>query len=224
MPPRLNPGRYRLPAVFRPSPVTVNLPAIKHVEDAERELRRHAQADGNRCWGYFPTLTGRPGIHVDLPACRDFASAMPEVVGADANYQFNFIRLSLARQSSQPAYHLDSDAATALTGDTATLDQREVGRILLNLSAHEERSLHYLDLDVSTTALTHEGSYVRAADGAVARYAVRAVIPPRSGRTVHGINFVANQVLHSGVDGPGGHFVAAYGYDREASSPSSAPR
>jgi hypothetical protein len=204
-----------LPAVFKPSPVTLILPVTKSVDNAGRELRRHARADGNGCWGYFPSLAGRPGIHADLPACRGFAAALPEVADGGQNYRFNFIRLSLGSQSRRPAYHLDSDAATALTGDLATLDQREVGRILLNLSTEEERNLHYLDLDVSALPLAHEGSYVRAADDVAAtRYTRRAVIPPRSGAIVHGIRFVANRVLHSGVDGPCGHFVAAYGYDR----------
>jgi hypothetical protein len=211
---RLNPGHDRLPAALRPSPVTVELPAIERVEEAERELARHARADDHRCWGYFPSLTGRPGIHADLPACRDFASVLPEIIAADVHYRFNFIRLSLRCQSQQPAYHLDSDAATALTGDLATLAQRRVGRLLLNLSTTEERNLYYLDLDVSAAALTSKGAYVQVADQALAaRPAVRAAIPPRSGKTAHGICFVANHVLHSGVDGPNGHFVAAYGYD-----------
>jgi hypothetical protein len=177
---------------------------------------RYAQADDQLCWGYFPSLAGRSGIHTDLPACRDFASALPEVTCAGISYQFNFLRLSLASQSARPAYHLDSDAATALTGDPATLERRRVGRILLNLSTTAERNLHYLDLDVSGLALTTQGSYVRAADQALAaRYALRAVIPPRSGPVAHGVVFIANQVLHSGVDGLHGHFVAAYGHDRD---------
>ena len=220
MPSRLNPAGDRLPAALRPVPIALTLPATKLVNEAERELRHHAQADANRCWGYFPSLTGRPGIHAALPACRDFADAMPEVAGAGAPYRFNFLRLSLggskcvAAASAQPSYHLDSDAATALTGDPATLDQRDVGRVLLNLSPIGERTLHYLDLDVSATVLIHEGAYVCPADPtAPAGHAARATIPPRSGRVVHGIRFVANRVLHSGVDGPHGHFVAAYGYD-----------
>jgi hypothetical protein len=207
-------GHSRLPAALRPAPVTVCLPTTGQVDAAERELRRHARADDQRCWGYFPSLTGQPGIHTNLPACGDFAAALPEVTAAGATYQFNFLRLSLRCQSPEPAYHLDSDAATALTGDPATLGRRLVGRILLNLSTTEERTLHYLDLDISAAALTRQGSYVRAADQTeAARFAVRATIPPRSGRITHGIAFVANQVLHSGVDGPRGHFVAAYGYD-----------
>jgi hypothetical protein len=215
MPPRLTPDCDRLPAALRPSLLTTELPTIRHVDAAERELRRHAKADDHRCWGYFPSLTGRPGIHVDLPACRDFASAVPEIIAAGVGYRFNFIRLSLRCQSLEPLYHLDSDAATALTGNPATLHQRLVGRILLNLSQTEDRHLYYLDLDVAAAALTRQGSYVRAsARTQAARYAMRATIPPRSGSTVYGITFLANRVLHSGVDGPHGHFVAAYGYDR----------
>jgi hypothetical protein len=214
MQPPPSPGPDRLPAALRPSLLTTELPATGYVDAAERELRHHAGNDEHRCWGYFPSLTGRPGIHTDLPACRDFATALPEIVAAGVTYQFNFIRLSLRCQSLQPAYHLDSDAATALTGDPATVHERLVGRILLNLSATEERHLYYLDLRAGAATLAREGSYVRASDpGQVGRHAMRATIPPRSGSLVHGIAFLANHVLHSGVDGPRGHFIAAYGYD-----------
>jgi hypothetical protein len=207
-------SRNRLPAALRPALFAAELPAIAHLEEAEHELERHAQADDQRCWGYFPALAGRAGIHADLPACREFAGAMPEISVADATYQFNFIRLSLRSQSQRAAYHLDSDAATALTGDPATLSERQVGRVLLNLSATSDRRLHYLDLDVSAVALTSDGSYVRATDQAQAACRTRCtIVPARSGRTVHGVAFIANRVLHSGVDGPRGHFVAAYGYD-----------
>jgi hypothetical protein len=205
----------RLPAALRPRNVTAELPSVRQVDAAERELRLHAERDRQQCWGYFPVLAGQPGIGSDLPACRDFAIVMPYVMTDGECHQFNFIRLSLTCQSQQAAYHLDSDAATALTGDLATLRRREVGRVLLNLSSTQARALHYLDLDVSTAILSSQGSYVRSADESQeARHAASATIPPRSGRTVHGIVFVANRVLHSGVDGPLGHFVAAYGYDR----------
>lgn len=208
-----------LPARLRPAPVTVELPAAAAVDAAERELARHAGADGQQCWGYFPSLTGRPGIRTDLPACQQLASTVPEITAAGTRYQFNFLRLSLRCQSTQAAYHLDTDAATALTGDPATLDQRLVGRILLNLSTTQERHLCYLDLHPSAVALTWEGSYVRVAGQAVAaEHAARATIPPRTGTVAHGVSFLANHVLHSGVDGPHGHFVAAYGYDHDISA------
>jgi hypothetical protein len=219
---RLRPDQRRLPEAQRPRPVSIELDAvaIEQVEDAERELARHARADGNKCWGYFPSLTRHPGIHTDLPACRELAGVLPEIRWSGRTYQFNFLRLSLVGQSRQAMYHLDSDAATALTGDPATLTRREVGRILLNLSTTQERRLYYLDLDVSAVALRREGSYVRAADQAqVAQHVACAAVPPRSGQTVHGIGFMASRVLHSGVDGPHGHFVAAYGYDRQARAP-----
>jgi hypothetical protein len=205
----------RLPAHLRPAPVTVEVPAPSEIDEAERELARHASADSQRCWGYFPSLTGRPGIQTNLPACQQLARTLPEITVAGTRYQFNFLRLSLRCQSTQPAYHLDTDAATALTGDPATLGQRLVGRILLNFSTTQNRHLYYLDLHVATAALTSEGSYVRITDQVLAeRRSVRATIRPRSGRIAHGISFAANHVLHSGVDGPSGHFIAAYGYDR----------
>jgi hypothetical protein len=74
--------------------------------------------------------------------------------------------------------------------------------------------VYYLDLAATAAALTWEGSCVRLADQTLATlHARRAAIPPRSGTTAYGIRFLANQVLHSGVDGRHGHFVAAYGYD-----------
>lgn len=205
----------RLPAALRPAPVTVELPQARHADEAERELASHARTDAFGCWGYFPSLAGRPGIRTDLRACHQFASALPQINAAGTIFRFNFLRLSLRCQSTQPTFHLDTDAATALTGDPATLRRRLVGRLLLNLSTTTVRSLHYLDLDASSAALICEGSYVRVADHMVAdaEHARLAAIPPRSGTFVHGISFLANQVLHSGVDGPHGHFVAAYGYD-----------
>ena len=81
---------------------------------------------------------------------------------------------------------------------------------------------YYLDLHVSAAALYKEGAYVRAADQALAeRHAVRATIPPRPGTNVRGTSFVANHVLHSGVDRPHGHFVSAYGNDPDARAPPS---
>jgi hypothetical protein len=40
-----------------------------------------------------------------------------------------------------------------------------------------------------------------------------AVIPPRVGTTVYGLAFASNGVLHSGLDGERGHFIAAYGVE-----------
>lgn len=37
-----------------------------------------------------------------------------------------------------------------------------------------------------------------------------AVIPPRQDPSVHGLAFVSNRVLHSGVDDEFGRFIAAY--------------
>ena len=109
---------------------------------------------------------------------------------------------------------MDSDAATALTGDVGSLYEREVLRLLLNLSSEEERVSHYLDVDPRTTDLVAEGPYVRAKDSERLRTRARvAVIPPRLGTTVHGLAFASNRVLHSGLEGERGHFIAAYGVE-----------
>ena len=144
---------------------------------------------------------------------------------AGTAYRFNFLRLSLKQQSIEPAYHLDSDAATALTGDVATLKQRRVERLILNLSWRVERTLHYLDVDPYCVDLVAEGSYVRAADPRMlSSRTLTAVIPVRRHSQVAGLLFAANLVLHSGVDNADGHFVAAYGIDtREESAPVKRP-
>lgn len=74
--------------------------------------------------------------------------------------------------------------------------------------------LHYLDGDPRTTELVAEGSCVRAKDPDRLRTRARvAVFPPRLGTTVHGLIFASNRVLHSGLDGERGHFIADYGVE-----------
>ncbi len=192
-----------LEARFRPESVGLDLDVIGDViSAAEHELRVAAIEDEDRCCGYFPALAGMSAIRSDLPACRVFAQALPAISYGRMSFRFNFLRLSLVRQSADPAFHLDSDAATALTGDVGTLNEREVLRLLLNLSSRRERELRYLDVDPRATNLTSEGSYVRAEDpGRLLTRARVAVIPPRIGTTVHGLAFASNRVLHSGLDG-----------------------
>jgi hypothetical protein len=147
-------------------------------------------------------------------ACQAFARGLPLISHGGAEYRFSFLRLSLTQQTADPAYHLDSDTASALGGDVATLKQRRVMRLLLNLSLKSERTAHYLDVDSWSVELVAEGSYVRAGDpGKLSTRALTAVIPARRGSHIAGLLFAANLVLHSGVDDAGGHFVAAYGTD-----------
>ncbi|MGI8559088.1 MAG: hypothetical protein ACR2ND_12425 [Solirubrobacteraceae bacterium] len=207
---------------LRPRPVELDLEPIGAIIAAEDELRLGATEDRDRCCGYFPALAGMSGIRTELPACDVFAGVLPEISHGGTTYRFNFLRLSLVCQSADPAFHLDSDAATALTGDVDSLNEREVRRLLLNLSSQEERALHYLDVDPRTTMLVAEGSYVRAEDPERLKTCARvAVIPPRTGTTVHGLAFASNRVLHSGLDGERGHFIVAYGMetaDRDGAS------
>lgn len=200
---------------LHPEPVELDLAPIREViTAAEGELRLGAIEDRDRCCGYFPALAGMSGIRTELQASRVFAEALPAISHSGMTYWFNFLRLSLVCQSADPAFHLDSDAATALTGDVGSLGEREVLRLLLNLSSQEERVLHYVDVDPRTTNLVAEGSYVRAKDPERLQARVRAtVIPPRIDTTVHGLAFVSNRVLHSGLDGEHGHFIAAYGVE-----------
>jgi hypothetical protein len=205
----------RLSATHHPRAVAFDLPElIEGIAEVETELSARAALDKNRCCGYFPALIGVRGIDGNLPACRAFAERLPAIGDCGTAYRFNFIRLSLAQQSVDPAFHLDSDAATALSGDVSTIKQRRVSRLLLNLNSQSGRALHFLDVDPNCVDLVSDGSYVRAADPRkLMKRAMRAVIPPRSGSRLSGLLFPANLVLHSGVDDAGGHFVAAYGID-----------
>ncbi len=205
----------RLEKKLRPRPVELDLEPIREViTAAEDELRLGAMVDRDRCCGYFPALAGVRGIRTELPACRAFAEALPAILQAGITYRFNFLRLSLVCQSADPAFHLDSDAATAVTGDVGSLNERQVLRVLLNLSSREERALHYLDVDPRTTNLVAEGSYVRAKNPEKLQKRARVtVIPPRMGTTIHGLAFASNRLLHSGLDGEHGHFIAAYGME-----------
>jgi hypothetical protein len=196
-------------------PVALELPGlIDSIAAVETELGARAAMDPDRCCGYFPTLKGFPGIDSDLPAWRAFRDCVPLLEVCGNKYEFCFIRLSLIRQSVDPVFHLDSDAATALSGDVTTLRQRRVVRLLLNFSSQSERALHFLDVDPYCVDLVSDGSYVRAAGPrGLAERTRTVIIPPRSGSCVGGLLFAANSVLHSGVDDVGGHFVAAYGID-----------
>jgi hypothetical protein len=186
--------------------------AVDALDAAYLELSHAAAADLDGCCGYFPALAGSPGIVDDLPACREFAATSPGLELHGLPLRFSFIRLSLTPQSAFPKFHLDTDAATAVTGDSTNLSDRLVWRALVNLSPRADRVLHYVDLDPFSTALELQPSYACLADAhAVTGFERRIPIPPRTGRRVHGVILAANRVLHSGVDGHAGHFVAAYG-------------
>lgn len=205
----------RLSEVHLPVAVVFDLPELtESIPEVETELGARAGLDQNRCCGYFPALRGVRGIDCNLPACRAFRERVPSIEHCGAKYQFNFIRLSLIQQSVDPAFHLDTDAATALSGDVTTLRQRRVSRLLLNLSSKSERALHFLDVNPCRVHLISDGSYVRVADPLEhIERAFTMAIPARRGSCIAGLAFAANVVLHSGVDDDGGHFVAAYGID-----------
>ncbi len=209
---------FRLDDTDGPAVVVLELPAVAEAASAvESELRMRAVGDRDHCCGYFPALAGQAGILADLAACQEFAARLPQIIRPAAIYRFNFLRLSLVQQSAAPAYHLDSDADTAISGDLAMVRSKRVLRLLLNLSTCSERTLHYLDVDPWAVGLSSQGSYLCAARPAdLCRYARVMSIPVRRGSTVHGVAFTSNAVLHSGVDDLDGHFVAAYGTDAVA--------
>jgi hypothetical protein len=188
------------------------------IERVHQELRQRAAADANACFGYFPALTGTAGIDSRLPACRALSRVMPKLDVGGLTYVFNFVRLSLVRQAAQSPFHLDSDAATALTGDTTRLHERRVIRLLLNLSATQARRLRYLDVAPASLSLAVRDGYLHCAEHFPGEWIETAIMAPRKGRRLHGLLFCANQVLHSGRDDAHGHFVAGFGRDEAAGS------
>ena len=74
----------------------------------------------------------------------------------------------------------------------------------MNLSAHSDPTLHYLNVDPGSVELAVDGAYVRATDPSGLRgYGLIATIPRRRDSTVHGVVFASNLVLHSGDNGNG---------------------
>jgi hypothetical protein len=215
---RLRPNAARCPTDKAFVPVRfrgfLEWPAVQAIKRADHELRRRAAADENRCAGFFPSLSGLPDIESDLPSCRALMHLVPEIEHEGRTYGFNFIRLSLVCQASAPTWHIDSDAATALTGGDVPPTDRLIHRLLLNLSEARARVLHYLDVDALTIDLVQHGGYIRPAEtkSPVGR-ALSISVPAREGPVVHGISFVSNRILHSGQDDETGHFVAAYGLE-----------
>jgi hypothetical protein len=209
----------QLEPALHPAAVELEIPFLTWGAAAvEHELRLRAAADPDGCCGYFPALASNVSIISDLPDCQTFAAGLPHIWCGGYRYEFNFLRLSLVQQCQHAAYHLDSDAATALTGDVTAIKGRQIRRLLLNLSTQSERSLHYLNLDPRSVELAVDGSYIRAADPRSLRgHGLVATIAPRRGSSVHAVSFISNMVLHSGVDDENGHFVAAYGIETDAS-------
>lgn len=211
-------GKLAQPLSSELKPVTFacDLPsaAVGVLEAAQAELEQRAAQDSNGCFGYFPALQGKDGIASDLPHCQAFAEAVPSLNHLGGTAIFNFLRLSNRQQSTQPVYHLDTDAATALTGDVETLDERLVCRTLLNLSPDYTRAFTYLDIDPREAELQTTNSYVGLKNpGLYGAHALSVVLQPREGTYVEGVSFFSNRVLHSGQDDKNGHFVAGYGYE-----------
>lgn len=218
--------RDALPSEFVPRPVA--LPASRAfelaIEGVQDELTTHALADADACMGFFPALEGRAGILSALPKSRALARRFPVLRAQGQSFEFNFVRLSLKRQFGEGSFHLDTDAATALTGDLATLGDRLVWRLLLNLDCRVPRRLRFLDVNSAAVPLVGEGGYVSCPDPEAQRIR-ELVISARGVGRVYGLVLCASRVLHSGRDEDDGHFVAGYGRQTSASpAPSGALR
>lgn len=199
---------------FLPQLVSVKLPvASEAIEAAERELSIKASSDTDRCYGYFPGMS-RDGIGNNLPLSQKFAQNAAKLMVNGKSVDFNFLRLSLIDQPSISPFHLDSDSATALTGDIATMADRLVWRLLLNLSDSKTRTIIYLDLNPSLVQLKNDRGYISYPSELITNNLICSVeLQARKGDVVNGVLFCASRVLHAGKDMGGGHFVAGYGVD-----------
>lgn len=193
-------------------PVEVKVPFDGSlVKAAEEELSQRAQVDDDKCYGYFPAME-RAGIDANLPASRLLAEAIPDLRIGNLNLGFNFLRMSLVEQQASASFHLDSDAATALTGDLDSLDHRQVWRLLLNLHSNHARTLAFLNVDPFSLPLARRENYVYCPEWSINPVDRKSIaIPPRQANAAHGVLFCSSQVLHSGQDDEHGHFIAAYG-------------
>jgi hypothetical protein len=188
----------------------------------QAELTAKAKEDANKCWGYFPAMKGKSSIDTDLPISAGFADGIPQLEVDGKSLRFNFVRLSLIQQTGTSPFHLDTDAATALTGDTSTLSKRLVWRLLLNLNDKHTRTLSYLDLDSTKIPLLDDGGYLHC-DASLVHEGIirRIVIPPRKGSKASGVLFCASRVLHTGQDDQFGHFVTGFGCEEPDTTSSS---
>lgn len=208
----------KLSSDFQPKIVTINLPFKSSlIQKTEGELGLHAQRDDDKCYGYFPGMGDRRGIDANLPVSQSFADGAQYLTVDGKKLNFNFLRLSLIDQPSISPFHLDSDSATALTGDVATMSQRLVWRLLINLSPVRSRTVIYLDLDPSSVELINDRGYISYPSKSITDDMIKKVeLSPRSGSEVSAVLFCASRVLHAGKDINGGHFVAGYGVDEKA--------
>lgn len=178
---------------------------------ARNELAARAELTTDRCFGYFPGCE-LVGIEQNLPASKGVNRHMPRMQVGEHELSFNFLRLALRPQPPCDPWHLDSDAATAVTGDREKTQTTTVWRALLNLSVQERRVVEYLDVDPSSVGLVETDGYISLPDTSYDEaYARRVILPPKDGLLVCGVLFAASQVLHRGNDGQGGHFVGGYG-------------
>jgi hypothetical protein len=136
----------------------------------------------------------REGIDHDLPACRALAEGYPLQRVGELAVRFNFMRMSLRRQAllvqhEDTIFHLDSVAATALTGNLDTITNRQLWRLHVNLHPVHTRTLAYVDIHpafIAGSIVQHE-NYAYCPPEAISKKALTTTdIPRRIGGTTMG--------------------------------------
>lgn len=205
-----------LPQQLQPIEVALPTGDAAVIEAVGLELTGRAKQDADRCFGYFPALRDSEGIETSLPACENFAGANPNIQIGDRRLNFNFLRRSLIQQKGFAAFHIDTDAATAVTGDIETIHERRVWRLLINLSSDIPRVFMYSDIDPDSLDIDSSEGYLFYDKDIDPGNIKRITLPPQTDTTTSGVLFCSNRVLHSGQDDKHGHFVAGYGCEEAA--------
>lgn len=194
---------------FRPTSHRFDLLNSSAIYRAEKELREKACLDTvNSCHGFFPDHF--EDAAEGLPESAAFATAFPGFMVKNMNLTFSWLRLSLVPHTPLAPFHLDGDSKTGFTDEPDP--DRRAWRLVLNLDAEHDREFGFSPIDPWSVPLRLESGYYRAEAVNTGDREVE-VIPHRRGRIVHGVLACVSQLLHVGVEGTHGSFLASYGFE-----------
>ena len=126
-------------------------------------------------------------------------------------YDLSLVRLSLYAQ--QPfggvgALHLDGVDPTGLVDDGVPKGSK-IHRLVVNLHLLLRRDVRFCWPDEELTYVDQGSGFVTCNDYDPEK-AIILGLKERVGKQATGLEFCASEVLHAGIDGPDGHFVALY--------------
>ena len=178
------------------------------IRSSKEELKGFAEKAEDKCWGYF-----FESDRDSLPVTHTLATRLQQIVSDKYDdFEFSFIRWSGKRQRPLVGdnLHLDSNSKTGI----GKVDSHvEAWRILINLDEKLKRSVSYSKVMPDSNKIMQDKglrtSNLKDSDKD------SAILEPISGNTAHGLVFCASEVFHGGDDDENGHFLLAFGVDRE---------